>query len=372
MKKVIAWIAVIVVVVVGIALRISTRGTETPARSIEEIHAEEGIPVDVATIINGSITEKREITGDVSGFLQSTLRASAGYKIAQVLAREGDRVKRGQRLLRYDTDVSPDYMARYDQASEAYANAERLVRRLEPLFEQGAIAESDLDAAKTQLAIAEADLRNSRLEIEVVSPISGVVTLIPVSAGDVVESGDVVAQVAVLDSVRVEADISGETVRHLKKGAPVILRENGEEGRELGRLTRVSLGADPDTRLFRVEAVLDNSDFALKPGFIVTLDVVVDRVDNTIIIPREAVLGDEVLVKGSQANVFAVNGGSARKKTIEIGRVSEDLVEVNSGLSAGELVVVFGANRIGDDVKTKLHKVDGVLQKQSKPGEGSK
>lgn len=370
MKKVITWIAVIAVVVVGIALRIATRGTETPARSIEEIQAAEGVPVDVATVREGTITEKREITGDISGFRQSTLRASAGYKIAEVSVAEGENVKRGQRLIRYDTAVSPDNMARYDQANEAYANAKRLVSRLEPLFEQGAIAESELDAARTRLAIAEADLRNSRLEIEIVSPISGVVTLIPVRAGDVVESGDVVAQVAVLDSVRVEAEVSEETVRHLRTGAPVILKDGQETGREIGRVTRVSLGADPDTRLFRVEAVLNNKTHELKPGYMVTLEVVMARVDNAIVIPHEAVLGDEVIQQGKRSEVYAVSGGNARKATIEVGRVGENTIEVKSGLNTGDIVVVFGANRLEDGKKVQMHRVDGVLQKREVTGTG--
>ncbi len=365
MKKALIWISIVVVIVALIALRIMTRGTETPARSIEEIHAEEGIPVDVVTARSGAIIVSREITGEVSGFRQSTLRASADYKIAAVSVAEGDRVKRGQRLIRYDTDVSPDHMARLAQANEAYQNAKRLVGRLEPLYEKGAIAESDLDAARTQLAIAEADLRNSRLELEVVSPIDGIATLIPARAGDAVEAGDVVAQVAVLDSVRVEADVSGETVRGLRGGAPVVLRDNpgsgGEERREIGRLTQVSLGADPDTRLFRVEAVLDNRDRSLKPGFMVTLDVVIDRADAVTILPLAALLGEEAVESGVQGEVFTVVDSVARRTTIETGRIAEDTFEVKTGVRVGDRVVVFGANRLQDGLRVQLHKIDGVL-----------
>ena len=216
MKKIVIWVVVIVVVAAIVYSRVGNRSNEAPARSIGEIHAAEGVPVDVITVRTGKITVLREITGLVSGIRQSTLRASGDYKIAKVVTREGERVRRGQTLIRYDTAISPDRMARIDQVRESYENAKRQVDRLEPLYKEGAISESDLDAARTALAIAEADLRDARLELAVASPIDGVATLIAVRAGDSVESGDVVAQVAILDSVRIEADVSGEAVRELR------------------------------------------------------------------------------------------------------------------------------------------------------------
>jgi membrane fusion protein (multidrug efflux system) len=381
MKKIVIWVVVIVVVAAVVYSRIAGRGDETPARSIEEVHAAEGVPVDVVTVRTGTITVLREVTGVVSGIRQSTLRASGEYKIAEVVVREGERVRRGQTLVRYDTAISPDRMARIDQVREAYENARRQVDRLEPLYKEGAIAESDLDAARTRLAIAEADLRNARLELAVVSPLDGIATLIAVRAGDAVEDGDVVAQVALLDSVRVEADVSGETVRELRAGAQVYLSESFAAGSRGyghgggddpdGRITRVSLGANPDTRLFRVEAVLDNSDRSLRPGQVVTLDAVVERVGPVTVMPRLAILGDEAIVPGSAHDVFVVEGDVAVRKTIEIGQTEEDLAEVVTGLADGETVVVFGANRLKDGVKAKLHRIDGALVvEENTAGEG--
>ncbi|MCK5713532.1 MAG: efflux RND transporter periplasmic adaptor subunit [Hyphomicrobiaceae bacterium] len=368
MKKIVIWVVVIVVVAPIVYSRVGNRSNEAPARSIGEIHADEGVPVDVITVRTGKITVLREITGLVSGIRQSTLRASGDYKIAKVVTREGERVRRGQTLIRYDTAISPDRMARIDQVRESYENAKRQVERLEPLYKEGAISESDLDAARTALAIAEADLRDARLELAVASPIDGVATLIAVRAGDSVESGDVVAQVAILDSVRIEADVSGEAVRELRSGAQVYLSDFAavqsaqyEAERADGRITRVSLGANPDTRLFRVEAVLDNADRSLRPGQVVTLEAVVDRVGPVTVMSQLAILGDKAVVPGSVHDVFVVDDGVAVRKSVEIGQSEEDVVEVVSGLADGDKVVVFGANRLKDGMKTKLHKVDGVL-----------
>jgi membrane fusion protein (multidrug efflux system) len=360
MKKAIIWIAILAVVAVAVASRVMRSGEGETARSIEETHAAEGVPVDVVTVRTGTITVIREVTGVVSGIRQSVLRAPGDYKIAEVVTREGRPVRRGQTLVRFDTDISPDRMARLAQVREAYDNARRQVARLEPLFEEGAIAESELDAARTQLAIAEADLRNARLELEIVSPIDGVATLIACRAGDAVAAGDVVAQVAVLDSVRIEADVSGGTVRELRSGQAVYLDgDAGGAAPSPGKVTRVALGADPDTRLFRVEATLANIA-ELRPGLVVTLEVIVNQVGPVTVISEAALLTDEEPVPGGRYDVWNVSGGTAVRTTVEIGQSAEGLVEVRSGLNEGNHVVVFGANRLSEGAKTRLHRVDGA------------
>jgi membrane fusion protein (multidrug efflux system) len=364
MKRALIWIAVAAAIVVVVALRVTRGGDGPAARSIAEIHADEGVPVDVATVRTGTITVVREITGEVSGIRQSVLRSPGDYKIETVEVREGQHVKRGQTLVRFDTDISPERMARLVQARESYDNAKRQVRRLEPLYRQGAIAESELDAARTQLAIAEADLRRAKLDLEVVSPIDGVATFIAVRSGDAVESGDVVAQVAVLDSVRIGADVAGRTVTELRAGQPVYLDGMATDGVAApGRLTRVALGANPDTRLFRVEATVENKG-ELRPGLVVTLAVVVDRVGPVAVVSQSALQLDEEPEPGGQYDVWAVVEGAAEKTAVEVGRTAEGLVEVRSGLDEGDQVVVFGANRLREGAKVRLHRVDGEMPPQ--------
>ena len=360
MKKGLIWTLVVVAVAALVLLRVVRSGGESPARSIEEIHAEEGIPVDVATVATGTLYEVRELVGVVAGFRQSVLRASADYKIADVLVREGERVRRGQTLARYDVGTAPDFTARQAQAQEAYDNARRQVDRLVPLFEQGAVSESDLDLANTQLAIAAADLRNARLELEVVSPIDGVAALVAVARGDAVLSGDVIAQVAVLDSVRVEANVAAGTARSLQMGAAARVATT-RAGVVTGRITRVALAPDPDTRLFRVEATLANTTGALQPGVVVTLTVTIGEAGPAPILPRAAILGAGVPESGGEVEVYVVEGGAAHLHRVGVGLVTASDVEARSGLEAGERVVVFGANRLRDGDRVRIHRVDGEL-----------
>ncbi len=375
MRKVLIGAAILVVLVVVVILRISAQGRKAPVQGIAEIQAAEGVPVDAVTVRADTLTVTREVSGQAAGWRQTDLTARADHKVAEVDVREGERVKPGQRILRYDTRTSPEAVARLEQAQASYDNAKRQVDRLQPLFDQGAISESDLDNARTQLTVAAATLRDARLQVEEVSPIEGIVTLVAVTPGATVAQGETVAQVATLDSVRVTAEVASDVARAVAPGAPVrvLTADTGGGTRETGtglaapaapagRVSRVSLGADPQSRLYEIEAVFPNPDRNLLPGQFVTLSVVTGHVDAGAVAPRAALLGEQEVVPGSDQEVFAVRDGKAERIRVRLGAVTEDRVQVTSGLEPGDLVVTFGANKLHTGDKVRFHKLDGELR----------
>jgi len=372
-KKLVIGLAVAAVLVVVVILRVASRGEKEPVRGIEEIQATEGVPVDAVTARLDTLTVTRQVSGEVKGWEQTDIAARADHKVKTVYVREGRRVSRGDRILDYDVHTAPDVVARLQQSQAAYDNAQRQVDRLEPLYEQGAIPESDLDDARTRLTIAQANLRDARLQVEEVSPIDGVVTLVGVTPGQSVTSGQTVAQVAALDSVRVVARVSSDAARQIARGARARVElDPGPDGPDRGtsllpaavpgrgRITRVALGADPASRLYEVEAVLANRNLLLRPGQFVTLSVVTRRVDDALVVPPTSILGQEEVVPGSTQEVFAVVDGTARRRRVRLGAVAEGLLQVTEGLRPGDVVVVFGANRLHEGAKVRFHELDGA------------
>ncbi len=378
MKKFFFWLAVLAVIAIVVVVRITSRQDKAPARGIEQIQAEEGVPVDAVTVVRGDLTQTREISGEVSGWRQTNLSPGADRKVGDVYVREGDRVSRGQSLLRFDVTAAPDQMTRLAQLEESVDNARRQVDRLRPLNEKGAISDSDLDAAETQLAIAEADLRDARLQVDMVSPIDGIVTLVAVAPGDAVLGDQTVAQVAALDSARVTADVSAEVAKALRSGAEARVvvggtADNPERdspqslGSATGRVTRVALGANPSTRLYSVEAVLANPALALRPGEFVTLAVATGTSSGALIVPRAALIGSVDVLPGAKLQVYRVRDGKAELRDVRLGAVTEDRVQVAEGLDEGDVVVVFGANRLKDGDKVRFHELDGVRKDAPAP-----
>lgn len=372
MKKLLIGLAVVAALVLVVVVRVVSRGERQSAKGIEEIQAEEGVPVDAVTVRQDTLIVTREVSGEIRGWEQTDIAARADHKVKTVYVREGRRVSRGDRILDYDVHTAPDAVARLQQTEAAFENAQRQVRRLEPLLEQGAVPESDLDDARTQLKIAEANLSDARHQVEEVSPIDGVVTLVGVTPGQSVTSGQTVAQVATLDSVRVLARVSSDAAREIVRGARARVAldlgpQPADRGTPLtasepagkGRITRVALGADPVSRLYEVEAVLGNRGLALRPGEFVTLSVVTRQVTGALVVPRTAILGEQEMVPGSAQEVFAVVDGKAHRRSVHLGAVGEDRLQVTDGLEAGDVVVVFGSNRLREGVKVRFHELDG-------------
>jgi membrane fusion protein (multidrug efflux system) len=371
-KRIALVVVVVLAVVLVFALRFRSYEGQEISPGIEDIQAEQGVPVDAVTVHEDTLVVYRRISGRVTGWRQSTLTASMDTKVLETVVREGERVRRGQTLLRYDAETSPDLLAALRQAREAYENAARSVRRLEPLFEAGAVSESDLDQARTRAALAEADLLRARTELEETSPIDGVVTQLPVRSGDVVDSGQLVAQVASLDSVRVVADVSDRAAREVRAGAAARLAGSAQAGQMpersgsrgldpqgRGRIARVALGADPSSGLYRMEAVLENRNGRLLPGQMVTLEVEAYRSDRAPLVPRAALLGERDITPGSLQEAFVVEDGIARRVSFRVGPANEWNVAIQEGLVAGQVVVVFGMNRLEDGDRVQFHRLDG-------------
>jgi len=194
-----------------------------------------------------------------------------------------------------------------------------------------------------------------------------------VRPGDSVDDNAVLVQVARLDSVRVVAEVSAGTAADLARGDAVYLDgeapapESTRAAR--GMIAQVSLGANPDTRLFRAEAVLDNQDGRLMPGSVVRLAVVTRAATGVPVMPVAALQDQEGATFGDTAPVYVVRDGVAHRVEAGIGLAGEHVVEITSGVNPGDQVVVFGANLLQDGVRVMLHRVDGELVKDPNAGE---
>jgi membrane fusion protein (multidrug efflux system) len=102
-----------------------------------------------------------------------------------------------------------------------------------------------------------------------------------------------------------------------------------------GEVSRINPAVDPETRAFEVEALLDNAEDELKPGFFAKATIASDRVERAIFVPADALLYVYGVYK-----VFAVEGDKLRETEVKVGEREGDRVEVAEGLSAGESVAI--------------------------------
>ena len=115
-----------------------------------------------------------------------------------------------------------------------------------------------------------------------------------------------------------------------------------------GKIETISSRIDPSTRSILSRVVVDNSDFKIIPGQLMTVKIIYDEVVQ-IGVPERA-----VTIQGTTAFVYVVNEGIAEKKDIQIGKRNFGKVSVRSGISEGDLVITEGISKVRDMAKVKI------------------
>lgn len=316
----------------------------------EEIQA--AVSVRTMVVTAEPFTETIGAIGDVeprAGHV-AALSAPAPTRVAQVLATAGQRVRRGALLVQLEQTIfeagARSAQAAVDAALRNYERAQRLV-------DAGVAPRKDLDQAASELAQARANLVTAQRNRELSAlraPIDGVVTKMNAVLGASVDVNQVLVELADPSAVDVVLETTPTDAGRLRIGASVLLRSGqGTTGDTLGRGTVVDVGGivDSATRSVGVRVRPGTLRRTLRIGETISGDVTVTTHRNAIVVPNEALVPE-----GEGFKVFVVDTADvAHERAVTIGGRTASMVEILSGLRAGERVVTYGAYGVADSAK---------------------
>src|SRR5262245_6899015 len=282
---------------------------------------------------------------------------------------KGDAVDAGVLLARVE---ERDYISKVARAEAGVAQAKAAeeksvqdLNRAEALFAADALVRPDLDAARAANRSAAAQTAAARADLEVASsalhdttlraPRRGVVLERHVDRGALASPGAVVFVLGAVDSLKAVFGVPDSVVKQLRTGMSLGATADAVAGRTfVGRVTTIATAAGRATHLFRVEVTIPNGDGTLRPGMIATIQLDESRdaapTGATPAVPLTAIVKDSTK-EGAYA-VFVVDGPSAklqaRLRSITPGAIAGDGIQIASGISAGEQVIVSGASRLRD------------------------
>lgn len=357
--KRILWIVVAIALIAVFAVTAANRLRREATPSIDEVQAAEGVPVDVVQARVTPVEDWREFTGIAKGYDQIDLMADLRTRVTGVHARVGDEVRRGKVLVSLDPYDPVRVMNNLAAAEAQYEAARSDSLRLEALYRTGAVSQQDLDHVRASCQAARVAFVSARRAVELDTPISGVVTAVNVQTGDYAEGQEVLVTIASYDRIRITLEVSDSERALLEVGQPVRVRLEAQGAQTAadpailaGEVVRVALSADPESRLFPVELVVQNPDHRLRPGALVSPEIRVAEVTDLPAVPPLALLqqdGEERLCVVEDAGASP----AARLRTVRRGVGNGRLVAVE-GLAPGALVVVHGQNRVTDGAKVKI------------------
>lgn len=299
-------------------------------------------------VVSRSSTElKKSFTGTLEGVRHAVLTAKIAEAVERVNVNEGDFVQADDVLVMLDRTGST---SSFVQARSVFQNAEKNHKKMEYLFKEGAVSESQFDAARTEYEVSQANFDAARKLVDIRTPIAGTVTSIGVSAGDYLHPGQQVATVAAIDRLRMKLGVSSTDIRFFDVGGEV--RVSVESASELvaeGAVATVARSADPVTRTFQVEIEIDNDSRNLMPGMFAKADIIMEKFEDIIVIPRSAAVS-----RDNKDIVYLVSGGVSILRSVVLGVEFDGSVEVKSGLSPGDTLITVGQNYLDDGFKVKL------------------
>ena len=308
---------------------------------------DKGVLTKSAVAEEATVRLTEVFTSEIEPYKENDITpAASGVHIDKIMVEVGDPVREGQLIVSLDPTQYTQQLVQLKTVEDDY-------NRLLPVYEAGGISAQQIEQAKAQLDVQREVVANLKKNIEVRSPISGVVT------ARNYESGDLFAQQPILhimqiDPLKVIANISEQYFPNVKVGMPVKLTVDIFPDEEFtGTVSLIYPALDPTTRTFKVEVKVPNAKRTLRPGMYArtTFDM---GSKQGVMVPDVAI---QKQVGSAERYLYVIVGDSvAARRSVEVGRQIGGSVDILRGVEPGEQVAVTALSKLFDGAKVEVKK----------------
>lgn len=322
----------------------------------------EGEPVPVVVGKVQKVQERETVS--VSGTVNTpdsptTVSFLVSGKVLFVGPREGDYVKRGQRLASIDP---ADYQlslaaakAQTDQAEVEFKRAEDEHRRMKMLYDSKSLAPNDYQKFKAafesaeqryEQAVALEELSRKRLtDATLYAPTSGYIAKRLIEPGDTAAQGRPVFEIVQLDPVEVNVGVPETDIHLVRIGEKAEITVPALPGKSFdGTVRIINVSAEPNTRTYMTRIAVANPKHLLRVGMVAEATIRGNKMVTMAILPGDAVIRDPQ--GATQVFVYYPNQKRVYTKRVEIGSLFDKDVEIKSGLTGDEWIVLGGQTRL--------------------------
>lgn len=284
-----------------------------------------------------------------------TLGAEITGTVREIAFDSGATVKRGAVLVKLDTSTEEAQI----QAAEADAALARAtLERAETLRKLNANTQADMDAAQARAKQADAQVANLRATTAkktIHAPFDGRISIRQVELGQVVSPGTAIASLQSVDPIYAEFSLGQQVLADLQLGRAIRMRTDIFPNETWsGKVSIINSEVDVNTRNVKIRATVPNPDGRLRPGMFVNIEVLSSEKRQVLLIPATAVIyapyGDSIYTIEEVKDDAGAAHLVAQQRFVRLGERRGDLVEVTSGLKAGETVVSSGAFKLRNGV----------------------
>ena len=263
-----------------------------------------------------------------------------GAKVNLELAEKN--LRRAEKLIE-SGDVSRSF---YD---DARARRDQLKEQYDVAVAQARQNYAGVDVARTNVANAQAQLALARKNLQyaiISAPIDGYVSERVADLGEYVSPQQKVVTLVRTNPLRIRIDIPEQAIPEVKVGQSVSITTSAWPDKNFaGRVARIAPNVTAASRTLTVEAEIDNSGNALKPGQFATVRILQERADPAVLIPARAVVNDAGVNR-----VYVIKNGLAEQRLVQTGQTEGDLIEIRSGVAPEEQVATSNLEQLADGI----------------------
>lgn len=349
--KTILIISAILIVVIILAIpKLTSSENENNPRGFGQAGP---LPVKTHILKYEVLDNKVLTTGTIMANEEVELKSETTGKITQIYFKEGSYVKSGDLLIKIN---DAELQAQLQSAKSRLELQKETEYRQKRLLEKEAISQEDYDMTANQLRVNEAEVELIKAQIdktEIRAPFSGIIGLRHVSKGSFVNNSTIIATLQDIDPVKVNFSIPERYSSLVKNGDEVNFTITGSSKQYKGKIYAIEPKIDPVTRTLQLRALCSNSGREILPGTFADIELVLDKIENAMLIPSEALIPD---ISGQK--VYLYRNGTAVPQPVEIGIRTDVSVQLISGVNEGDTIIASGMLQLRPGLPVKISEIE--------------
>lgn len=297
-----------------------------------------------------AVAESLSLVGTLTANEWVEIKTELEGTVVEIGFDEGKAVTKGQLLFRLDESRLNASLAEAEVnlklSKVNFDRAQQLLRDKTISQQEFDQLASRFESMQAALAVKQRELKDTKIH----AAFAGVMGARNVSSGQVIKKDTMLGVLVDLNPVKVEVSVPERFLSLLKLDQTIELRVAAFPGRKFtGQVYFIAPQVDTNTRTALVKAKIANADFALKPGMFANLDLTLQLRDAAVVVPEPA-----IMVNADRAMLYIVDKDmNAQLRPVKLGVRSAGVVEILSGVEAGQLVIVEGVQKVRPGAKVK-------------------
>ena len=351
-KKIFIWVVVLIILAILLIPKLNLTGSDSDNNSKMDPKSRQ-VSVDVWIVKPKPLQNKIFSNGTLISNEEVELRSEISGKVTRIMFSEGKRVRKGEVLVKIN-DSELQATLKKNKSRELLARDREY--RFKQLLEKNLTSQQEYDLQLSELNSVLADVELTEAQIaktEIIAPFDGVVGLRSVSVGSYISPMTPIASIQSINPMKVDFSVPQKYFGLVKEGKTIFVKLSATGKVYNGRIYAVEPKIDQNTRTVQARALVPNDRGELTPGAYVEIDIVLENLEQSILIPSETLVPD---FEGEK--VFIYKNGKAIPKIVVTGIRTEKEIQITSGLNAGDSLIVSGIIQLKPNGPVKVKNID--------------